>query len=95
MTVRSKSDGKDIYFKDNSWFYTDTDELHEVECICQQCHTPYHIDIVLPDDIWEIVKPEGKPEGAGLLCGICIMRKLESLGYNGSFRSENIDIFKG
>jgi len=32
---------------------------------------------MIHDEIWERIKPLGKPKGAGLLCGSCIMQKLE------------------
>ena len=52
-------------------------------CNCQECNCQYKVDLIIPDDLWEKIKPEGKPEGEGLLCGACIMNKIESLNeYN-------------
>ena len=48
-------------------------------CICQQCGKKYKIDLNISDDLWEKIKPAGKSRGAGLLCGSCIMLKLESI----------------
>lgn len=48
-------------------------------CTCQECGKKYKIDLLIPDELWEQIKPEGKPYGAGLLCGRCIMDKLENL----------------
>ncbi len=49
-------------------------------CTCQGCGKKYTEDVSVPDKIWEKIKPFGKPEGAGLLCGQCIMnRVLEKL----------------
>ena len=46
-------------------------------CLCQECGKRYKIDIMIPDELWEKIKPNGKARGAGLLCGSCIMKKLE------------------
>lgn len=46
-------------------------------CKCQECGTDYKVDILVPDEIWEKIKPVNKLPGAGLLCGSCIMRKIE------------------
>jgi hypothetical protein len=49
-------------------------------CICQSCGKKYSVDIIVPDKLWEQIKPKGKPEGAGLLCGKCIMDRIENIG---------------
>lgn len=54
-------------------------------CKCQECGLYYGTDIVIPDELWEEIKPVGKPEGAGLLCPSCIGRKIEMLGGYKSF----------
>jgi len=41
-------------------------------CICQGCGERYRDDLIVDDALWERIKPEGKAEGAGLLCGKCI-----------------------
>ena len=51
-----------------------------MSCKCQVCGKQYKIDIHVSDEVWEIIKPEGKPKGAGLLCGSCIVQRLEALG---------------
>jgi len=48
-------------------------------CTCQECGTKYKIDLLIPDKLWEQIKPDGKPVSAGLLCGSCIMMKLEKI----------------
>ena len=54
-----------------------------MSCICQSCEKPYKVDIIVPDDLWERIKPIGKSKGGGLLCGSCIMKKIErDNGYN-------------
>ena len=53
-------------------------------CKCQNCGEQYKVDFLVPDYIWEEIKPEGKAEGAGLLCGKCICSAIESFNkYNG------------
>jgi hypothetical protein len=45
---------------------------------CYDCGLPYDdpgwIDILVPDDVWEIINPTYH-EGAGLLCITCIARR--------------------
>ncbi len=50
-----------------------------MSCKCQGCGKPYKVDLLVPDDLWERIKPEGKSMGAGLLCGQCIMGRIEVL----------------
>lgn len=52
----------------------------EMSCTCQSCGNSYKVDVVVPDDLWELIKPKDKPTGGGLLCGVCIIRRLEKLG---------------
>lgn len=51
----------------------------EKGCACQGCGLWYKVDVQVSDDLWERIKPEGKPEGAGLLCGRCILARIEAL----------------
>ena len=46
-------------------------------CTCQECGKQYKVDLIVPDKIWEKIKPIDKPRGGGLLCGSCIMKKIE------------------
>ncbi len=46
---------------------------------CQSCGYPYKLDLIIPDELWEKIKPDGKPRGAGLLCPLCIMERVEGL----------------
>lgn len=48
-------------------------------CICQNCNVIYEIDLLVQDELWEKIKPTGKPEGAGLLCPVCITKKVASI----------------
>lgn len=50
-----------------------------MSCKCQNCGKFYKIDLIIPDKLWETIKPKGK-KGAGLLCGKCIIKFLESTG---------------
>ncbi len=50
-----------------------------MSCKCQECGRQFKIDINIPDNLWEKIKPEGKPKGSGLLCGSCIIKKLEEI----------------
>ena len=51
-------------------------------CKCQDCGNDYFVDLMLPNELWEKIKPEGKEEGAGLLCGACIMKRLDAIGHH-------------
>ena len=49
-------------------------------CKCEECGKIYQVDLIIPDRLWEKIKPQNKPQRAGLLCGACIMRRIESIG---------------
>lgn len=46
-------------------------------CKCQGCGKYFCVDLIVPDEIWMQIQPKEKPPGAGLLCGKCIVQKLE------------------
>ena len=48
-----------------------------MSCACQECGKQYKVDLLISDELWEKIKPIGKTKGAGLLCGSCIMKKIE------------------
>ena len=48
-------------------------------CTCQVCGKIYRIDFIVPDDVWEQIKPNGLPTGSGMLCGRCIADRMESI----------------
>jgi len=50
-----------------------------MSCKCQDCGKPYKVDLNIPDKLWEQIKPKGKAEDAGLLCGACIMKRIEKI----------------
>ena len=54
-----------------------------MSCICQQCGKKYKVDLLIPNSLWEKVKPSGKEKGAGLLCSSCIMKRVEGLNIYG------------
>ena len=50
-----------------------------MSCKCQGCGEQYKIDLIVPNKLWERIKPKDRPEGGGLLCGRCIMVALENI----------------
>lgn len=57
-------------------------------CMCQGCGKRYKVDLSVPNELWEKIKPEGKAEGAGLLCGSCIMTRIEQFDSFGAYKME-------
>ena len=54
-----------------------------MSCKCQECGKKYKLDLIIDDKIWEHIKPAGKEKEAGLLCGSCIINKIEKIeGYS-------------
>lgn len=51
----------------------------EISCKCQGCGTNFKVDLIIPDDLWEKIRPLNEPKGAGILCGKCIMEKIEKI----------------
>lgn len=50
-------------------------------CTCHKCKRKYKVDVLVPDDVWARIRPDkDKPEGAGLMCGACILTEIERLG---------------
>jgi len=54
-------------------------------CLCQQCDNYFKVDLIVPNRVWHKIRPEGKPKEGGLLCGSCIMKKVEELGEFGAY----------
>jgi hypothetical protein len=52
----------------------------EQGCKCQNCGKYYKVDFNIPKDLWLKISPKGTE--AGLLCGHCIISKLENRGFN-------------
>ena len=87
MSATAKVDGRLVRFADGLWRYEDTGEtvedFEQTGTPCQGCGRVYVLDVVVPDDLWEIIKPEGKSRGAGMLCPVCIAHRLEEhLGFS-------------
>ncbi len=51
---------------------------------CYDCGLEYSddgwIEAIIPDKIWNKIKPDGCEDGCGLLCITCIARRLNKLG---------------
>jgi len=51
---------------------------------CYDCGLEYSddgwIEAIIPDIIWNKIKPDGCDDGCGLLCITCISRRLNQLG---------------
>lgn len=56
-----------------------------MSCKCQACGNRYKVDVAIPKEIWSVIKPEQKSEGAGLLCGRCIFDRIEKMGNYNAF----------
>jgi len=48
-------------------------------CRCQSCGMDYKVDVMVPDEIWDKIRPSNKEGEGGLLCGRCIMFRIESM----------------
>lgn len=86
MTARAKWDGQAIHHDGDRWVFTDTGDPIPEPCLCQMCGLPFKVDVMVPDDVWERIKPAGKPPGAGLLCGQCILARIETQHTHGVWR---------
>lgn len=56
-------------------------------CRCQNCGNLYNVDLLVPDELWKRISPnpvEGY-KGGGLLCGMCIMQRIEAFGIDDYF----------
>ncbi len=83
MTARAYRDTRPIEYNGQRWVYSDTKKTFSRGCKCRGCGNQFKLDLIVPDNLWEKIKPEGKPPGAGLLCGACIMKRIETLaGYS-------------
>lgn len=50
-----------------------------MSCVCQNCGKQFKVDLIVPDELWDKIKPEEKLKGGGLLCGSCIMDRIEKV----------------
>ena len=62
-----------------------------IACICQCCMQKYKIDIMIPDHYWKIISPKAFP--GGLLCGKCIIDKLEQMNH-GAFELRELKLIE-
>jgi hypothetical protein len=46
-------------------------------CICQICGNLYTDDFIVCNEVWEEIKPNGKPVGGGLMCGSCMLNRIK------------------
>ena len=54
-----------------------------MSCKCQDCNEEFKVDIIVDNKIWRKITPKSTGDGSGgLLCGKCIIKRLENLGYN-------------
>ena len=62
-----------------------------MSCKCQRCGNQYKVDLIIDDELWNTyIKPKEKPEGSGMLCGSCIMQRIENLYEYNAFKLEKI-----
>ena len=52
-------------------------------CTCENCGKKYFVDLIIPDNLWEKIR--GGIKGSGLLCGKCIMERIEMISDYSSF----------
>lgn len=51
-----------------------------MSCKCQECGKQYKVDLLIPYELWEKIRPISKTKKQlVLLCGSCIMSKIEAL----------------
>jgi len=55
-------------------------------CRCCNCGKQYKIDLNINDDLWAKISPRGND--SGLLCGSCIINKLEEMNLFGYINVE-------
>jgi hypothetical protein len=55
------------------------DEPEMIFPICQGCGKEFRIDIMVPDELWDRLKPPERKDGSGMLCGSCILTRMEGL----------------
>ena len=52
--------------------------MREDGCKCHGCGNRYTVDLLVPDSIWEQIRPSESTGIGGLLCGPCIMQRIEA-----------------
>lgn len=56
----------------------------EKGCVCQSCLQRYKVDINIPDNLWRRITNE-PTRGERLLCGTCILGRIEALDEFGAW----------
>jgi len=60
-------------------------------CTCHVCGRTYKVDLLVSDSLWAQIRPDKqRPPEAGLLCGRCIMDRVEALGWYGAYNLEPV-----
>lgn len=52
-----------------------------MSCTCQSCNKQYTVDLMVPDEIWQQIKPPVYGRD-GLMCPTCIIEAVEKLHEN-------------
>jgi hypothetical protein len=90
MTAVSYIGDHMIVFRRGRWVYADSGAPvppPESGSLCQGCGDVYRVDLIIPDHLWEQIKPDYAAPGGGLLCPACIGGRLEhAVGTHGVFR---------
>ena len=59
-----------------------------MSCKCQECGKDYKVDIIVDDELWKKISP--KKSDSGMLCGRCIVDKVEKLNEYNAFSVKEI-----
>jgi len=65
-----------------------------MSCKCQECGKQFKVDLIISDKLWKEIKPVNKPTGGGLLCGSCIMKRIEMLNEHESYHLSIEELLK-
>ena len=87
--MKAEKDIKEGRIKTGEEVFNDLQK--KIGCKCQSCGKQYRVDLLIPDELWEKIKPQDKSKGAGLLCGLCIMKKIEQFKNYGVYRMKEIE----
>lgn len=52
-----------------------------MSCTCKACGRKYKVDIMISNKLWEKITPDG----LGMLCGQCIITRIEKLNRHDYF----------
>lgn len=55
-------------------------------CQCRGCWKRYRVDVLVPDDLWEKISG-----GDAMLCGVCIMRRIEERSGFSAYKLEMVE----